>query len=66
MHADYIANPLYDNNPFIEALSCRSGLLNMLTLPPKVCGFPVTVLQEAGLSFGRSEALLAGEVQTVP
>ena len=20
MHADYIANPLYDNNPFIEAL----------------------------------------------
>ena len=24
----------------------------MLTLPPKVCGFPVTVLQGAGLSFG--------------
>ena len=119
MHADYIANPLYDNNPFIEALPpmlsgkdlihalavippyndsdrdrstgerlqllsslyefyqplsmtidlyCEiyTAMQHMLTLPPKVCGFPVTILQRAGPSFGRSEALLAGEVQTVP
>ena len=27
MHADYIANPLYDNNPFIEASNAiRQGL----------------------------------------
>lgn len=38
MHADYIANPLYDNNPFIEALppmlSGRALIHALAVIPP--------------------------------
>lgn len=38
MHADYIANPLYDNNPFIEALppmlSGRDLIHALAVIPP--------------------------------
>ena len=38
MHADYIANPLYDNNPFIEALppmlSGKDLIRALAVIPP--------------------------------
>ncbi len=38
MHADYIANPLYDNNPFIEALppmlSGKDLIRALASMPP--------------------------------
>lgn len=38
MHADYIVNPLYDNNPFIEALppmlSGRDLIHALAVIPP--------------------------------
>ena len=34
MHADYIANPLYDNNPFIEALP---PIMTVTAAPGSAC-----------------------------
>ena len=41
MHADYIANPLYDSNPFIEALPpMLSG-----SSPPSFCVASCSTMQ---------------------
>lgn len=48
MHADYIANPLYDNNPFIEALppilSGKDLIHALAVIPPPIAIVTVTAV----------------------